>query len=153
MGTNFPESGPGRWEDSRGESRVTSSQGGTGKCPRRAPGDGTSSQPRWGVCCQKASGCTSGGPLAFVSSSVTGLDTQQEQNIKAATECCVSFGSFNRPPRWPLPVWGTHIIFIWSSWAAIFRCNWQKTQPVQLPASLRVKSTALESWGSCLRKR
>lgn len=86
---------------------------------------------------------------------MTGLDTQQEQNVKAATECCVSFGSLHRPPRWPLPVLGTYIIFILSrvAGAAIFRYNWQKTlRPVKLPTSLRVKSAALESWGSRLRK-
>lgn len=102
------------------------------------------------------SGCASRGSLGFgFLFSIKGLDSQQKLSIKAATECCVSFGSFTRPPRWPLPILGTHIIFILSrvAGAAIFRFNWQKTlQPVQLQISLQVKSAALESWGSCLRK-
>ena len=64
-------------------------------------------------------------PRVSVSSLVTGLDTQQGQNIKAATECCVSLGSFHRPPRWPLPIWGYihHIYFIQSSWGSPFRVS------------------------------
>lgn len=47
----------------------------------------------------------------------------KEQNIKAATECCVSFGSFRRPPRWPGPTQGHlhHVYFICSSWGSHFR--------------------------------
>lgn len=42
-----------------------SKQNGTGECLGWIPGDAISSQPRWGNCCQKASGFTSRWPLGF----------------------------------------------------------------------------------------
>lgn len=43
------------------------------------------------------SGCASRRSLGFgFLFSIKGLDSQQKLNIKAATECCVSFGSFTR---------------------------------------------------------
>lgn len=53
-------------------------------------------------------------PWVSVSSLVTGLDNQQEQNTEAATACCVSVGSFYRPPSRPSAYFEhiQHIYFI-----------------------------------------
>lgn len=92
-----------------------------------------------------------GDPLISVSSLVTGLDTQQEQNIKAATESCVSFGSFNRPPGSHC-LFGAHTYLFGIARQPFSGVTGGRRWPVKLPASLRVQSAALQSWGSCLRK-
>lgn len=130
METNCHENGPRNWKNRRKKAGVPLGRAGLGVPQQRSRLCHLFPAQVGSLLLKDLSGYAPRGSLGFgFLFSIKGLDSQQKLNIKAATECCVSFGSFTRPPTWPLPILGTHIIFILSrvAGAANFRFNWQKT--------------------------